>query len=650
MAKFTLIFACRRYSMKSLSIVILLLSLLPSLSQSSPICIFDDFENDNSVCWEPADNWGNGPPFWNGWRADHIKFNSGIMRLRLDDQPCVTDLATCSNQPYASGEYRSRELYRYGRFETRLKAAKQSGVVTAFFIYNDNPHDEIDIEILGLDPTQMQVNYFTHGVGGHEKMIPLGFDAAAAFHTYAIEWLPNVIRWYVDDQLVHTEIDSQGNLPTTPGKVMMNFWPVTVDVEQWAGRFTYSLPIDAQYEWFKYLPSYGVEFTLTTNKVTLSQGDTLSLSGTMMPTNIGRVQKDIYVTVALPGDKGVFSLDSNFTWKPGWVPILQQVFLLASIEFPNFYSLLLPTGLPLGKYTFSLIAVPVGADPLNNTTWLGFTSTQVFLTPPLTVFGAFPQFSKARAQPYLNKAPDASLSGDECKDPACLRQNSYALKLDYTMPSGTWGSDNLDLSHFDVSKATYLTLWTKGAVGGERLGIVLWSDCVAGFPGRPDSALISVEPNWRQHQILLADFQSYVDLSSLCRLSIDFNDAIHPQGTIYLDGIAFTDAHGKLIYTPDEVSLATYNSILAMIEPTTGLPMIDLVPYYLISCHNLPLYESYHKQRRLREQGWKKFIAPSQSAATVANMDSNLSMLCQQVLGVLTTSNQHVLMSSKPNT
>ena len=570
--------------MKSFSIIVLLLSLLPGISRSSPTCVFDDFENDNSVCWEKADNRWNGLPFWNGWRADHIEFTSGIMRLRLDDQPCVTDLATCSNQPYASGEYRSRELYRYGRFETRLKAVKQSGVVTAFFIYNDNPHDEIDIEILGLDPTQMQVNYFTNGVGGHEKIIPLGFDASAAFHTYAIEWLPNMIRWYVDDQLVHTEVDSQGNLPTTPGKVMMNFWPVTVDVEQWAGRFIYSSPIDAQYDWFKYLPL--VKLTLTTNKVIFSPGDTLSLSGAIMPTTDATVQSDIYIAAVLPDDKEVFSLDPNFTWKAGWVPIL-PAFTLTELQATDFYSLLLPAGLPLGKYTFSLVAVPTGADPLNSTTWLNSTSTEVFLTPPLTVSSAFPQFSKARTQPYINKAATASLNGGKCKDPECLHQNSYALKLDYTMPSGNWGSYNLDLSNFDVGKATYLTLWTKGAVGGERLGVVLWSDCTAGFPGRPNSALISVEPNWQQHQILLADFQPYVDLSSLCRLSIDFNDAIHPQGTIYLDGIAFTDAQGKLIYTPDEVSLATYNSILAMIEPITGLPhdrfsalLFDILPQF----------------------------------------------------------------------
>ena len=168
--------------------------------------------------------------------------------------------------------------------------------------------------------------------------------------------------------------------------------------------------------------------------------------------------------------------------------------------------------------------------------------------------------------------------------------------------------------NFDVSKATYLTLWTKGAVGGERLEIVLWSDCAAGFPGRPNSALISVEPNWQQQQILLADFQPYVNLSSLCRLSIAFNDAIHPQGTIYLDGIAFTDAQGKLIYTPDEVSLATYNSILATIEPTTGLPhdrfsalLFDILPQFT-SLRVLPQTATDSGARRFGSKAGKSLL------------------------------------------
>jgi endo-1,3-1,4-beta-glycanase ExoK len=224
-----------------------------NVSTCSP-ALLDNMNDYNTALWHKADGWWNGLPFWNGWRADHVEFSSGIMSLRLDDQPCPSG---CSGQPYASGEYRTNNFYRFGRVEGRFKAAKGDGVVSSLFIYtgssDGNPHDEIDIEILGKDTTKMQVNYFTNGVGGHETLIDLGFDASFDFHTYAFEWSPTTIKWYVDGNLVHTEDGSSGPLPTTPGRIMMNLWPGT-GVDDWLGPFTYTTPIYAYYDWIKYAP------------------------------------------------------------------------------------------------------------------------------------------------------------------------------------------------------------------------------------------------------------------------------------------------------------------------------------------------------------------------------------------------------------
>ena len=61
--------------------------------------------------------------------------------------------------------------------------------MTSLFTYTGpaegTQHDEIDIEFLGNDTTKMQVNYYVNGVGGHEAIINLGFDAAASAHEYA---------------------------------------------------------------------------------------------------------------------------------------------------------------------------------------------------------------------------------------------------------------------------------------------------------------------------------------------------------------------------------------------------------------------------------------------------------------------------------
>jgi endo-1,3-1,4-beta-glycanase ExoK len=214
----------------------------------------DNLDSYNTSLWTKADGWTNGDPFNVGWRADHVNFSGGIMTLTLNNQPCPSG---CSNRPYASGEYRTNNLYGYGLYEGRFKAAKGSGTVSSLFTYtgasDGQPWDEIDFEVLGKNTTQMQLNYFTNGVGGHETIINLGFDSSAGFHTYGFEYRPTYIKWFVDGVLVHTETGSRGPLPSHNMKLMVNFWP-GIGVDGWLGPFTYTGPLSAQYDWLKYTP------------------------------------------------------------------------------------------------------------------------------------------------------------------------------------------------------------------------------------------------------------------------------------------------------------------------------------------------------------------------------------------------------------
>lgn len=209
----------------------------------------------NTELWYTSDLWANGGTFGNGWRGDHVEFDSGTMALRLDDQLCPSG---CSDKPYASGEYATNNTYGYGRVEARIKVAKGDGLVTSLFIYSGptqgTANDEIDIEILGKDTTKMETNYFTNGVGKHGTVIDLRFDAAENFHDYAFEWSPKAIKWYVDDVLVHTEIGKRGRLPTVPGQIMVNLWSGTgAAAAEWTKPFVYAnSPIRAYYDWIKF--------------------------------------------------------------------------------------------------------------------------------------------------------------------------------------------------------------------------------------------------------------------------------------------------------------------------------------------------------------------------------------------------------------
>nr|WP_110931271.1 glycoside hydrolase family 16 protein [Paenibacillus bouchesdurhonensis] len=198
----------------------------------------------NSQTWEMANGYSNGNMFNCTWRANNATFtNDGKLRLALTSP---------SYNKFDCAEYRSKFKAGYGLYEVNMKPAKNVGIVSSFFTYtgptDGTPWDEIDIEFLGKDTTKVQFNYFTNGVGGNEKIIDLGFDASQSFHTYAFDWQPNSITWYVDGVAKHR---ATKNIPKTPGKIMMNIWNGT-GVDSWLGPYNGANPLYAYYDWVRY--------------------------------------------------------------------------------------------------------------------------------------------------------------------------------------------------------------------------------------------------------------------------------------------------------------------------------------------------------------------------------------------------------------
>ena len=57
-----------------------------------------------------------------------------------------------------------------------------------------------------------------------------------------------LIRWYVDGEPVYKATD---NIPSTPGKIMMNTWPGT-GVDEWLNHYNGNTPLTARYQWVTY--------------------------------------------------------------------------------------------------------------------------------------------------------------------------------------------------------------------------------------------------------------------------------------------------------------------------------------------------------------------------------------------------------------
>lgn len=232
---------------------------LPISSLAKDVDFSDPLTELNSALWWKSDGWSNGFPFTNSWEGEAISFSDAGMALSL----APTNYAD-TGYPYQSGEFRSQGFYGYGCFEIEMKPVAKSGVVSSFFLFAgpyDKPekgngkHNEIDIEFLGKDTSMVQINFWTNDDRyelAHEHIIPLGFDAAEAFHRYGIEWRRKSISWYVDGQLVHqVKHDASDPIPQVSSsklRVMANLWATDNRISDWAGYFEAGdFPITAHY-------------------------------------------------------------------------------------------------------------------------------------------------------------------------------------------------------------------------------------------------------------------------------------------------------------------------------------------------------------------------------------------------------------------
>jgi len=137
---------------------------------------------------------------------------------------------------FSSAALTTIRSFLFGRFEAVLKPPKIDGVITGMFLHRDSPRQEIDIEFLGKDPYKLLINVyynpgcegarFDYGYRGTPVLIDLGFDATSDFHSYAIEWDANELRWYVDGVVVHRRSNWESTpIPHLPMKFHINIWP-----------------------------------------------------------------------------------------------------------------------------------------------------------------------------------------------------------------------------------------------------------------------------------------------------------------------------------------------------------------------------------------------------------------------------------------
>lgn len=158
---------------------------------------------------------------------------------------------------FRGAELRTKSSYIYGRFEVNYKASYGAGQTSTFFTYHElggggvSEWNELDIEILGRYTDDVQFNPITPGQANHEHHQWVNFDPTADFHTYAIEWTPNYVAWFVEGEEVHRQTGDHIAALNLDQKIMMNIWPPAYS--SWVGTLdSRMLPFFAYYDWVSY--------------------------------------------------------------------------------------------------------------------------------------------------------------------------------------------------------------------------------------------------------------------------------------------------------------------------------------------------------------------------------------------------------------
>ena len=165
-------------------------------------------------------------------------------------------------------EYRTKDSFKYGRFEASIKAPGKEGMLTSLFTYFDGlPGDtwasskwnEIDFEIMGRYFNDVQFNTITPNQANHVRHQYVNFDPALDYHTYAFEWTPEYVAWFIDGVEVYKQTEDHIKTLTRAQKFMMNIWSPMYP--NWAGVWNDAvLPAFGYYDWaayYKYTPGNG---------------------------------------------------------------------------------------------------------------------------------------------------------------------------------------------------------------------------------------------------------------------------------------------------------------------------------------------------------------------------------------------------------
>jgi beta-glucanase (GH16 family) len=220
-----------------LLIICVLIPVSSVAQQPSELVWSDEF---NGAAGSPPDaaKWTYDVGNHNGWgnrelenytkdpANSHMDGNGNLVIRAI---PVKTDSVPPAAVPaYTSARMKTQGLFAAspgGRIEARIKVPRGAGMWPAFWMLGNTFNDrnwpacgEIDImESIGREPSMNYGSLHGPGYSGGKPMtkiytLPDGRQFADDFHTFAIDWTPTSVTFYVDDTAYETVHDT--DIPT----------------------------------------------------------------------------------------------------------------------------------------------------------------------------------------------------------------------------------------------------------------------------------------------------------------------------------------------------------------------------------------------------------------------------------------------------
>ncbi|WP_165821952.1 Ig-like domain-containing protein [Hymenobacter edaphi] len=186
-------------------------------------------------CAEGNCNFGNAE--LQAYRAANAVVAGGNLTITTRYEPATVggrNYAYTSAKLFSKTAAGALQTFKYGRIEASIKLPSGQGVWPAFWMLPDPGSwpstGEIDImEAKHKNPTSVAgtIHYDDGGWHFTGREATGTIDLSAGFHTYAVEWSPNQIKWFIDNTLYHTaspKTTSGGSWPFNDGNfyLMLN--------------------------------------------------------------------------------------------------------------------------------------------------------------------------------------------------------------------------------------------------------------------------------------------------------------------------------------------------------------------------------------------------------------------------------------------